>query len=101
MLSVYSTKRPSLLEGGPTKATRRSNSTTLLYYLVCALKVRVERTAQTLLEAGERELARSYLTSYCHTEASGGLRLVETLAESVEVRSKLLNRNGRSEDELE
>ncbi len=49
----------------------------------------VERTALTLLEAGERELARRYLTYYCQTEAGSGLRLVEALTESLEVRAKL------------
>jgi hypothetical protein len=50
----------------------------------------VERTALTLLEAGERELARDYLTYYCQTEARGGLQLVEALAGSLEARTKLL-----------
>lgn len=50
----------------------------------------VERTALKLLEAGEPELARRYLTYYSQTEAGNGLRLVEALAESLEARTKVL-----------
>jgi len=48
----------------------------------------VEKTAITLLEAGEEDLAREYLTYYCNTEAMKGLRLGEALAESIEARTK-------------
>lgn len=50
----------------------------------------VEQTAHTLYAAGEDELARSYLTYYCHTEAMNALRLAEALAQSLEARTKLL-----------
>jgi len=50
----------------------------------------VERTALKLLEAGEPELARRYLTYYSQTEAGSGLRLVEALADSLEARTKVL-----------
>jgi len=50
----------------------------------------VERTALKLLEAGEPELARRYLTYYSQTEADRGLRLVEALANSLEARTKVL-----------
>lgn len=50
----------------------------------------VEQTARILLEAGETELAREYLTRYTQTEAANGLRLVEDLATGVEARSKVL-----------
>lgn len=48
----------------------------------------VERTARKLLEAGEPELARRYLTYYSSTEALRGLRLVQALADSIEARTK-------------
>ncbi|MHC4353256.1 MAG: hypothetical protein ACYS0H_11125 [Planctomycetota bacterium] len=50
----------------------------------------VERTALTLYEAGEADLARHYLTYYGRTEALEGLRLVEGLSHSIELRTKLL-----------
>ena len=50
----------------------------------------VQRTALKLLEAGEPELARRYLTYYSQTEAGTGLRLVEALADSLEARTKVL-----------
>jgi hypothetical protein len=50
----------------------------------------VERTALTLYEAGEADLARQYLTYYGHTEALEGLRLVEGLSHSIELKTKLL-----------
>mgnify|MGYP002623823678 FL=1 len=50
----------------------------------------VEQTARILLDAGQGELAREYLTRYSQTEAGNGLRLVEDLATGVEARSKVL-----------
>jgi dipeptidase len=50
----------------------------------------VAKTAQTLYAADEAELARDYLTYYCQTEAMNALRLAETLADSLEARTKLL-----------
>jgi len=50
----------------------------------------VERTATVLYEAGEAELAREYLTRYCNSEAMDGLRLGEALADSIELRTKVL-----------
>lgn len=49
----------------------------------------VERTAAQLMQAGEPELARRYLTYYSHTEAMHGLRLVQSLADSIECRTKV------------
>jgi hypothetical protein len=43
-----------------------------------------------LYAAGEAELAQNYLTYYCQTEAMNALRLAETLADSLEARTKLL-----------
>jgi hypothetical protein len=48
----------------------------------------VERTALKLYEAGETDLARSYLTYYSNTEAMNGLRLGEALAAGIEARTK-------------
>ncbi len=50
----------------------------------------VEKTANTLYEADEAELARQYLTYYSNTEAMNALWLAETLADSLEMRTKLL-----------
>lgn len=50
----------------------------------------VERTALTLYEAGQPELARRYLTYYSNTEAMNGLRLGEDLSASIEARTKVL-----------
>ncbi len=50
----------------------------------------VEKTAHTLYAAGEAALARQYLTYYSHTEALNALRLADTLANSLEARTKLL-----------
>ena len=50
----------------------------------------VERTALTLYEASEADLARHYLTYYGQTEALEGLRLVEGLSHSIELKTKLL-----------
>lgn len=50
----------------------------------------VERTASILLEAGEVELARRYLTEHAHAAAADAMRLLETLAEGIELRTRLL-----------
>jgi hypothetical protein len=50
----------------------------------------VEKTARLLYEAGETELARNFLTYFSQTEAMNALRLAETLAGSLEARTKLL-----------
>ncbi len=50
----------------------------------------VEKTARTLYEAGEAGLAQDYLTYFSQTEAMKALRLAETLASSLEARTKLL-----------
>jgi dipeptidase len=52
----------------------------------------VEKTALTLFNAGENDLARKYLTEYSSGKALDGLRLGETLAESLEARTKALYR---------
>jgi dipeptidase len=49
----------------------------------------VERTALKLYDAGEPDLAASYLTYYSKTEAMNGLRLAEALAASIEARTKV------------
>lgn len=49
----------------------------------------VVATAATLLHANQPELARRYLTYYSQTELLNGLRLVETLTDYVETRSRL------------
>lgn len=49
----------------------------------------VERTALKLFEAGDPELARTYLTYHASTEALNGLRLGEALSASIEARTKL------------
>lgn len=50
----------------------------------------VEQTALTLYKAEQPELARQYLTYHSQTEAMNGLRLGQTLAESIEARTKVL-----------
>ena len=50
----------------------------------------VEKTASALFTAGEPDLARGYLTYYSQTEALNALRLGQTLAESIEARTKAL-----------
>jgi dipeptidase len=50
----------------------------------------VEETARTLFEAGKPELARKYLTYYSNTEAMNGLQLAESLAQSLEARTKVI-----------
>ena len=51
----------------------------------------VERTAEILLEAGERALARRYLTEQAHAAAEGGMRLLDALGGALEYRTKLLH----------
>ena len=50
----------------------------------------IEKTALTLYQAGEVELARNYLTYFSNTEAMRSLRLAEALSDSIEARTKLL-----------
>jgi dipeptidase len=50
----------------------------------------VEQTALTLYQADQPELARQYLTYHSQTEAMNGLRLGQALAESIELRTKVL-----------
>lgn len=50
----------------------------------------VVETARTLLAAGKPDLAADYLTYYCHTELRAALELAETLAQSLDARSRLL-----------
>ena len=50
----------------------------------------VEGIARELFQAGKPELARAALTYYSRTEALNGLRLVESLAQSLEARTKVL-----------
>ena len=50
----------------------------------------VKRTAATLFESDQADLAREYLTYYSNTEAMNGLRLMEALAEGIEARTKAL-----------
>jgi len=50
----------------------------------------VERTAEILLKANEAALARRYLTEQAHAAAEEGLHLIEALADSIEVRTKVL-----------
>lgn len=50
----------------------------------------VAETARVLFDAGQPELARKYLTYYSHTEALNGLQLAESLAQSIEARTKVL-----------
>ena len=50
----------------------------------------MEETARTLFDAGKPELARKYLTYYSNTEAMHGLQLAESLAQSLEARTKVI-----------
>jgi hypothetical protein len=52
---------------------------------------RIAKTAETLLAAGEPELAADYLTYVSATELSAALDLAETLASSLEARTRALN----------
>jgi hypothetical protein len=49
----------------------------------------VEATAQTLIDAGKRDLARSYLTEYSHTRAAEAMDLGRALVGGIEARAKL------------
>lgn len=49
----------------------------------------IERTAGILLQANEDSLARRYLTEQAHTAAADGLRLMEALAKSIEMRTRM------------
>lgn len=49
----------------------------------------IERTAETLFEAGEDALARRYLTEQAHSAAAEGLRLLEALADGIEMRTRM------------
>jgi hypothetical protein len=49
----------------------------------------VEATARTLIDAGQRDLARRYLTEFSHTRAYDALDLGEALLASIEARVKL------------
>jgi len=49
----------------------------------------ITKTAQVLFAAHEDALARRYLTERAHASAAAGLQLIETLADSIEVRTKL------------
>jgi dipeptidase len=50
----------------------------------------VEETARTLFESGKPELARKYLTYYSTSEAMNGLQLAESLAQSLEARTRVI-----------
>jgi len=50
----------------------------------------VMETAATLLQAGKTDLAANYLTYYCRSELLAALDLGETLAASLDARSRLL-----------
>ncbi|MDQ7250788.1 C69 family dipeptidase [Dongia sedimenti] len=50
----------------------------------------VIRTAETLIDADESDLARDYLTYYGRTELLSALALGESLAESIEARTRAL-----------
>jgi dipeptidase len=49
----------------------------------------IESIALQLLHAGKPDLAQRFLTYYCETEALKGLRLARTLADSIEMRTRL------------
>jgi hypothetical protein len=51
----------------------------------------IERTAQVLLRAKEDALARRYLTEQANMAAGEGLRLIDSLAEGIEARTKWLH----------
>jgi hypothetical protein len=54
------------------------------------LQPAVIRTAETLIDAGESELACDYLTYYARTELLNALGLAESLAQSIEARTRAL-----------
>ncbi len=49
-----------------------------------------EAIAASLFDAGKPELARHFLTYYSTTELMNGLRLAQTLADSIDAQTKLL-----------
>ncbi|MDA0707106.1 MAG: C69 family dipeptidase [Proteobacteria bacterium] len=51
----------------------------------------VERTAEILRKAGDRALARRYLTEQAHEAAANGMDLLDTLAEYLELKTRLLH----------
>ncbi len=48
----------------------------------------IVKTAETLLDAGEIDLARDYLTYYCRTELLNALALGESFANNIEARTR-------------
>lgn len=50
----------------------------------------VEATARALYDSKQPELARRFLTYYSQTEAMHGLQLAESLAQSIEARTKVI-----------
>jgi len=58
----------------------------------------VRRTAETLIAAGEGDLAADYLTYYCSTELMAALNLADVLAASIEARTRVFY--GISDDPL-
>lgn len=52
-------------------------------------QAKVEQTAATLIEGGERGLARRYLTEYSHERAGDAMDLGNALLDSIEARTKL------------
>jgi hypothetical protein len=50
----------------------------------------VSRTAETLIDAGESALACDYLTYYARTELLNALALAESLAQSIEARTRAI-----------
>mgnify|MGYP006271424931 CR=1 FL=1 len=54
-----------------------------------AAQARIERIAEVLFDAGEDDLARQYLTERAHAAADDGMRLMQALAASIEMRTRL------------
>jgi hypothetical protein len=55
-----------------------------------SVQASVIRTAETLIDAGESELAGDYLTYYSRTELLNALLLAESLAQSIEARTRAI-----------
>lgn len=55
-----------------------------------AAQQEIERTAQVLLDAHEEGLARRYLAEQAHASAADGLHLIQSLADGIEARTKVL-----------
>jgi dipeptidase len=55
-----------------------------------SVQASVIRTAETLIDAGESELACDYLTYYSRTELLNALLLAESLAQSIEARTRAI-----------